>query len=129
MSQASITECNTANDAANALLNGGTIEIKSGAEPDIDGAISGTILETFVIPATAFGASSNRIATMNAVTAIVAVSVGSGTPYHYVAKDSGGNIRRSGTAGTSGTDMILSAATWGIGDDLTITAWTTQQPK
>ena len=64
MSQASITECNTANDAANALLNGGTIEIKSGAEPDIDGAISGTILETFTIPATAFGASSNRIATM-----------------------------------------------------------------
>ena len=129
MSQASITECNTANDAANALLNGGTIEIKSGAEPDIDSAISGTILETFVIPATAFGASANRIATMNTIAAIVAVSVGSGTPYHYVAKDSGGNIRRSGTAGTSGTDMILSAATWGIGDDLTITVWTTQQPK
>jgi len=129
MSQASITECNTANNAANALLNGGTIEIKSGTEPDIDGAISGTILETFVIPATAFGASANRIATMNTIAAIVAVSVGSGTPYHYVAKDSGGNIRRSGTAGTSGTDMILSAATWGIGDDLTITAWITQQPK
>ena len=80
MSQASITECNTANDAANALLNGGTIEIKSGAEPDIDGAISGTILETFVIPATAFGASANRIATMTTIAAIVAVSVGSGTP-------------------------------------------------
>lgn len=129
MSQASIVECNTANDAANALLNGGTVEIKTGAEPDVDGAPSGTILETFNLPVTTFGASVNRIATMNAVTPIVAASAGAGTPYHYVAKDSGGNIRRSGTAGTSGTDMILSAATWSIGDDLTITAWTTEQPK
>ena len=129
MSQASIVECNTANDAANALLNGGTVEIKTGANPDIDGAPSGTVLETFALPATAFGVSSNRIATMNPVTPIVALSAGAGLPYHYVAKDSDGNIRRSGTAGTSGTDMILSASTWSIGDDVTITAWTTEQPK
>ena len=118
MSQASIEECNAANDAANALLNGGTIEIKTGAEPDIDGAPSGTVLETFTIPATAFGASSNRIATMNAISSITAASTAAGTPYHYVAKDVGGNIRRSGTAGTSGTDMIISAATWNAGDTL-----------
>ena len=129
MSQASIVECNTANDAANALLNSGTVEIKSGANPDIDGAPSGSVLEVFNLPATAFGASSNRVATMNAVTPITATSAGTGAPYHYVAKDSAGNIRRSGTAGTSGTDMVLSAATWSIGDDLTITAWITEQPK
>lgn len=128
MSQASIVECNTANDAANALLNGGTIEIKSGAETDIDSGPSGAVLETFVTPATAFGASASRVATMNAVTPITAISNGS-APYHYVAKDSGGNIRRSGTVGTSGTDMIISQATWIIGDTLTITAWTTTQPK
>lgn len=129
MSQASIEECNAANDAANALLNGGTIEIKTGSEPDIDSAPVGTVLETFTIPATAFGNSANRIATMNAISSITAASSGAGTPYHYVAKDSGGNIRRSGTAGTSGTDMILSAATWNASDTLTITSWTTTQPK
>ena len=128
MSQSSIAECNAANDAANALLNGGEIKIMSGALTDIDAGTSGTLLETFTIPATAFGASSDRVATMNAVTAIVASSAGT-APYHYEAYDSSGNLRRSGTVGTSGTDMILSAATWGIGDDLTITAWTTEQPK
>tara|TARA_R110002033_G_scaffold165439_1_gene203340 strand:+ start:640 stop:1026 length:387 start_codon:yes stop_codon:yes gene_type:complete len=128
MSQSSIAECNAANDAANALLNGGEIKIMSGAITDIDTGTSGAALEVFSIPATAFSASSNRIATMNAVSAITATSAGA-APYHYEAYDSSGNLRRSGTVGTSGTDMILSAATWGIGDDLTITAWTTEQPK
>ena len=128
MSQASITECNAANDAANALLNSGTIEIKSGAEGDIDSGTSGSLLETFVIPSTAFGASSARVATMNTIASIVATSNGA-APYHYEANDSGGNIRRSGTIGTSGTDMIINQATWAIGDTLTITAWTTTQPK
>ncbi len=129
MGQSSVEECNTANDAANALLNGGTIEIKSGAEPDIDGAISGVVLETFSIPATAFGASASRVAAMNPVAAIVAASAGTGVPYHYVAKNSSGDIMRSGTVGTIGTGMILSAATWSVGDDLTITSWATEQPK
>ncbi len=129
MSQSSIIECNAANDAANALLDGGTVEIKTGINPDIDGSISGTVLETFTLPATAFNASSNRIASINTVAPITALSNGVGAPYHYVAKDSGGNIRRSGTAGVSGTDMILNAATWSIGDALSITLWTRQQPK
>lgn len=128
MSQASITECNAANDAANALLNGGTIEIKSGAEGDIDSGPSGSVLETFTIGATAFNASSARVATMILPSGITALSNGA-APYHYVAKDSGGNIRRSGTLGTSATDMIINQATWSIGDSLTITAWSTTQPK
>ena len=128
MSQASITECNAANDAANALLNSGTIKIQSGAEGDIDSGTSGSLLETFVIPSTAFNASSNRVATMNLPIAITATSNGS-APYHYEAYDSGVNIRRSGTLGTSGTDMIINQATWSIGDTLTITAWSTTQPK
>lgn len=128
MSQASIIECNAANDAANALLNSGSIKLQTGVEGDIDSGTSGSLLETFVIPATAFGASSNRIATMNVIASIVATSNGS-APYHYEANDSGGNIRRSGTIGTTGTDMIINQATWTIGDTLTITAWTTTQPK
>jgi hypothetical protein len=48
---------------------------------------------------------------------------------HYVAKTSGSAVSRVGTAGTSGTDMILNTLTWGIGDDVSITAWTTSQPK
>lgn len=43
--------------------------------------------------------------------------------------DSGGNVRRSGTAGTTGADMILNTLTWSIGDDVSIISWITGQPK
>ena len=34
---------------------------------------------------------------------------------------------RNGTAGTSGTDMILNSTTFGIGDDVSVTSWTYAQ--
>ena len=129
MAQSSITECNLALDARNANLNSGTIEIRTGAAADIDAAPTGTVLITFTLPSTAFAAASARSATMNAVTAATAAVANAGTQVHYVAKTSGAAVSRVGTAGTSGTDMILNTLTWSIGDDVTVTNWTTSQPK
>lgn len=47
-----------------------------------------------------------------------------GTAGHYVAKDSSGNVERNGTAGTSGTDMILNNTTFGVGDTVSVVSWT-----
>ncbi len=129
MPQRSIEECNAALDARNTLLNGGTVEIRTGAAADIDSAATGTVQVTFSLPATAFGAASNRISTANAVTPVTATNANAGAQVHYVAKDSGGNVRRNGTAGTSGTDMVLNTLTWSIGDDVTITGWTNSELK
>lgn len=129
MAQSSIAECNAALDARNSQLNGGTIEIRSGAAADVDSAATGTVLATLTLPATAFSSASNRSATMNAVTAATATVANAGGSIHYVAKTSGGAVSRVGTAGTSGTDMILNTLTWSIGDDVSITSWTTSQPK
>lgn len=129
MAQRSVTECNAALDARNALANGGSVEIRSGAPADIDSAATGSVLVTFTLGSPAFGSASNRASSLNLPAAVTASADGTGAPYHYVLKDSGGSVLRNGTAGTSGTDMILSAATWSSGDDVEITAWTTSEGK
>jgi hypothetical protein len=129
MSQSSIAECNAALDARNILLNGGSVEIRTGAAADIDASPTGTIRVVFTLPATAFASASARAASMNAVTAVTATFANTGTEVHYVARESGGAVSRVGSAGTSGADMILNTLTWSIGDDVSITNWTTSQPK
>ena len=129
MSQSSIAECNAALDARNAKLNTGTVEIRTGAAADIDSAPTGTVLVTFTLPASAFATAASRQASMNAVTAVTAAVANAGSQVHYVAKESGSAVSRVGSAGTSGTDMIINTLTWSIGDDVSITNWTTSQPK
>ena len=123
--QLAITGRNASIDAVNALLNGGTIEIRTGAPAAVDSAPTGTVLATLNINATAFSAASAGSATYNAIVDVTASAAG--TAGHYVAKDSGGNVERNGTAGTSGADMILNNTTFGIGDDVSITGWTYSQ--
>ena len=129
MSQRSIAECNAALGARNTLANNGSVEIRSGAPADIDSTATGSVLATFPLGNPAFGAVANRTSSLNLPAAVTATAGGAGAPYHYVLKDSGGAVLRNGTAGTSGTDMILSAATWSTGDDVEITAWTTSEGK
>lgn len=123
--QLAATGRNASVDAVNALLNGGTIEIRTGSAAAIGSAPTGTVLATLNINATAFGAASSGSATANSIADVTATAAG--TAGHYVAKDSGGNPERNGTAGTSGTDMVLNSATFGIGDDVSVTSWTYAQ--
>lgn len=123
--QLAIAGRNASVDAVNTLLNGGTIEIRTGAPGAIDSAPTGTVLATLSINATAFGAASAGSATANAIVDVTAAAAG--TAGHYVAKDSGGNAERNGTAGTSGTDMILNNTAFGVGDDVSIVSWTYTQ--
>ena len=123
--QLAIAGRNASIDSVNTLLNGGTLEIRTGAAAAIDSAPTGTVLATLTINATAFAAASAGSATANAIVDVTATAAG--TAGHYVAKDSGGNAERNGTAGTSGTDMILNNTTFGIGDDVSVTSWTYAQ--
>lgn len=129
MPQRSVAECDAALDARNALANSGSVEIRSGTAADIDSAPTGTVLATFTLGNPAFAAAASRSSSLNLPAAVTASADGTGAPYHYVLKNSGGTVMRNGTAGTSGTDMILSAATWTTGDDVEITAWTTSEGK
>lgn len=129
MTQSAITTCNAALDARNVLLNSGKVEIRTGAAADIDAAQTGTILETIVLPNPVFPSAAARAATANAISAITAVSNASAGTKHYVAYNSSDGVERNGSAGISGTDMILSADTWLIGDSVAITSWSTAEAK
>ena len=129
MTQSAITTCNAALNARNILLNGGKVEIRTGSAADIDAAQTGTILETIVLPNPVFPSSSARSAIANTITPITAASNASAGTKHYVAYNSSNGVERNGSAGTSGTDMILNVDTWLIGDSVTITSWSTAEAK
>ena len=129
MTQSAITTCNAALNARNTLLNGGKVEIRTGAAADIDVAQTGTILETITLPNPVFPSASARAASANAISAITVASTATAGTKHYVAYNSSSGVERNGSAGTSGTDMILSADTWTAGDSVTITSWSTAEAK
>lgn len=120
--QLSIEGRNASVSAVNTLLDGGTVEIRTGAPAAIDSAPTGTVLATLIMNATAFGAASNGSASYNPLADVLASA--NGLAGHYVAKDSGGNPQRNGTAGTSGADMTLNSDSFTIGDDVSIVSWT-----
>ena len=123
--QLAIAGRNASVDAVNTLLDNGTLEIRTGAPAAVDSAPTGTVLATLSINATAFSAAAAGSATANVIADVTATAAG--TAGHYVAKNSGGNVERNGTAGTSSTDMILNNTTFGIGDDVSVVSWTFSQ--
>lgn len=124
MGQLAIASRNASIDAVNALLNGGTLQYRTGAPADIDGAPSGTLLGTSVINATAFSAASAGASTFNAISTVQAVAAG--VAGHYVALDSSGNPRRNGVVGV---EMALNSTSFNVGDDIDVTAWSYGQGK
>lgn len=98
-------------DAITALLNGGTLEIRTLAQAaDPDTADTGVLLATLTLGNPAFGAADagTGIATANAIGADAAADA-TGTAAHYTVKTSGGTKVTTGTVG--GTAQGDSAAT------------------
>ena len=129
MTQIAIAGRNAAINAVNALINSGTVEIRTGAPASVDSAPTGTVLATFTLGNPAFGTASAGSSSANLPSDATASA--SGTAAHYVVKDSRGNVERNGTAGTSGTpvpDMILNNTTFTTGDTVSITSWSFSQP-
>jgi hypothetical protein len=101
---------NAANDARCAQCNSGYLRIYSGTQPaNADTALSGnTLLAELRFGATAFGSSSNGVATANATTQDSSAD-NTGTPTWFRAlKSDGTTVVLDGTAGASGCDLNLS---------------------
>lgn len=92
---------------ASVSLNSGTIEIRSGAQPALDVALTGTVLVVLTFGATAFGASSSGTATANAITNGTASATN--TAGYFALKTSGGTVVMTGSVGLSGADLNLSS--------------------
>jgi hypothetical protein len=119
---------NAALDAWKVLLNGGKLRIYSGTQPATAAtAISGnTLLAELTFNATAFGASSNGVATANAITPVSAAATGTATWFR--ALDSGGvdvtdNVY-DGTVGTATSDCIINSTAIQSGAQVSVTTLT-----
>lgn len=119
---------NAAADAIGALANGGTIEVRSGSQPaSASDAATGTLLATFTLSGTAFGAPSAGVKTL-AGTPLSATAAATGTAGWFRVKGSGGSTVLDGSVGTSGAELNLSTTTITSSDSVQITSGTLTMP-
>lgn len=98
-------------NAVTALLNSGFLQIFTGAQPALNGALTGTLLASLTFSATAFPAATASAgtvtATANAITSASAAATGT-AGYFALLKSDGTTVVATGSVGTSGADLNLS---------------------
>src|SRR5215472_10358855 len=97
-------------NAVTALLDSGFIKIYTGAQPALNGAVTGTLLVTMTFSAT-FEASNTAsagtvTATANAITSGTAGNTGT-AGYMALVKSDNTTVVATGSVGTSGADLNL----------------------
>lgn len=119
-------------DALTALLNSGFLEIFTGSQPALDGAVSGTLLVTLTFGSTAFAASAASAgtvtATANAITSGTAVATGT-AGYFALLKTDGTTVVATGTVGTSSADLVLTSTSIGSGSTVSCSGFAISQPQ
>lgn len=121
---------NAAANAVAALLNGGHLEIRSGAMPATVGtAATGTLLGTLTLSATAFGGSSSGVDTANAITGDSSADA-TGTAGYFRAYDSASVAVIDGTISATGGggELQLDNTSIVAGGTINVTAWTITMP-
>ena len=115
-------------DLLDANASPGYIEIRDGTQPANPGtAASGTLLATLTLSDPAFGAADGGTATANAI-ADDTDAAASGTATWFRAYDGAGVAVIDGSAGESGTDLILDDAAIVAGGTVSISSWTVTMP-
>lgn len=120
------------NAALDTACNGGFLEIYDStgagqpATPDV--AITTQVkLAKLPLNATAFGAASAGTKTANAITNGTGLAVGTATWFRVMKSDDATAVI-DGSAGTSGTDLVLNDAAITIGGSVAVTSWTVSMP-
>ena len=119
--------CDGMVDQVDAGAGAGTVQIRTGAQPAVNGANSGTLLCTFTMSDPAFGAAaasgSGAVATAAGLPK-TATAAATGTAGYGAVLDSNSNILWTGTGGTAGTDFITANASITSGQTVNLTAFT-----
>lgn len=111
--------------AIGALLNGGTVELRTGSQPATPGtAATGTLLATLSLSATAFGSPSTGTITANAITQDASADA-SGTAGWFRGLSSGGTAVIDGAVGT---EMTLNNTSIVAGGTVSVSSWTITMP-
>ena len=118
------------NAALDAACNGGFLDIYDGTQPATpDVAVSTQVkLAHLPLSATAFGAASAGTKTANAVTNGTGLAASTATWFRVYKSDDTTAVL-DGSAGTSGTDLVLNSAAITIGATVSVTSWTVSMPS
>ena len=118
-------------NAFTALLNGGTIQVYTGAQPAADGALTGTLLATLTFSATAFAAAtasgSGGSAVANSITAGTAANTG--TAGYFALVTSGSSTVGTGSVGPSGADLNFNTLSIVAGAIVSCTSFDVTMPQ
>lgn len=119
-------------NALTATANSGYLAIYTGTQPGVDGALTGTLLVSLPLSATAFqtatASGSGASATANAATPADAVATGT-AGYFAILKSDGTTVVATGSVGTSGADLNLNSVSVEIGTNMSISSFTITQPQ
>ena len=121
----------TVDDGAGA----GRVEIRTGAQPAINGALTGTLLATFTMSDPAFGAAaaagSGAVATAATLPKTDASADATGTAGYGAVLDSDGNVKWTGTvtATAGGGDFEIDNTSITAGQEVQLTAFTFTQAQ
>lgn len=129
-----IAGCDAIVDLVDGGVGAGSIQIYSGTVPtDADTALSGnTLLAEPVFSATAFGACADNTGKATATAASItsdSSANASGTASFFRVTNGDGTVIWQGTAGTSGTDLILDSATITAGQTVSVSSLTISLPE
>jgi hypothetical protein len=130
---AAIAMCDALVDLLDAGAGAGYIEIRTGSQPaTVETAASGTLLATLALSDPAFGDAADddpgAKATANAISDDTSAD-NTGTAGWFRAYDSDDTAIIDGSAGTSGTDLILDDASIVSGQTVKINSWTVTMPE
>ena len=118
-------------DAAVDLLDSGYLRIYDGTIPtNADTAVGAqTLLAELRFNATAFGASSNGVATANAFTADSSANATGTASWFRALASNGTTVIFDGTIGTSGEDLNLNTTSIVSGAAVSVSSMTFTMPK
>lgn len=126
----SVAAQNAAASAIAALLNTGTIEIRTGTQPATPAtAATGTLLGTLTLSSTAFGSASSGTVTANAITGdSSADATGTAGWFRAYSSAAAAVIDGSVTATGGGGDMTLDSVSIVATGTINMTSWTLTMP-
>jgi len=116
-------------NALAALANSGTIAIRTGTQPATpETAVTGTLLATLTMNATAFGAAAAGVITAAAITGDTTADATGTATWFRMWKSDGTTAILDGSVGTSGADLNLNSVDIQAGADVEITSLTITLP-
>lgn len=94
-----------------ALLAGGKIQIRTGAQPAAEGALTGTLLSTLTFGTPALGAAAAGVATANAITSDADAAATGTAGYVALLKSDNATVVATGSVGLSAANLVLATLT------------------